>query len=95
MASSEKGRIRLNIQGGVQGVFFRASTREEAVRLHLAGWVRNLPDGSVEVLAEGAKNPLQELAEWCRHGPPYANVTHVEVSDEPYIGEFHTFETRF
>jgi acylphosphatase len=94
MASSEKGRIRLNVQGRVQGVFYRASTREEAVRLHLTGWVRNLPDGSVEILAEGKRNSLQALTEWCGHGPPYANVIHVKVFDEPYVGEFHTFETR-
>jgi acylphosphatase len=95
MASSEKVRIRMNIQGRVQGVFFRASTRDEAFSLDLKGWVCNLPGGGVEVLAEGDREPLLKLVAWCRHGPPYAEVTHVDISEEPYTGEFDTFHIRY
>jgi acylphosphatase len=95
MASSEKVRIRMNIQGRVQGVFFRASTRDEAFSLDLKGWVRNLPGGGVEVLAEGDREPLLKLVAWCRHGPPYAEVKHVDISEEPYTGEFDTFYIRY
>jgi acylphosphatase len=95
MTSAEKVRIRLYIQGRVQGVFFRASTRDEASSLNLKGWVRNLPDGGVEVLAEGGRKTLQKLVDWCRHGPPYAEVTQVDVLEEPYTGEFDTFDVRY
>jgi acylphosphatase len=70
---------RIIVHGMVQGVFFRASTRDEARRLGLAGWVRNLPDGSVEVLAEGRPEDVERLAAWCRRGPPAARVDNVTV----------------
>jgi acylphosphatase len=63
----------------VQGVSFRWHTREEAGALGLTGWVRNLPDGSVEVLAEGEQAPLEALARWVAHGPPHARVDHVDA----------------
>lgn len=62
----------------MQGVFFRASTREEARRLGLSGWVRNLPDGRVEVMACGEEQALRELLSWLGHGPAHANVTRVD-----------------
>ncbi|MEK6777765.1 MAG: acylphosphatase [bacterium] len=92
MASTKKERIRLVIHGRVQGVFFRASAQEEASRCNLAGWVRNLVNGSVEVVAEGDERALDEFAKWCSHGPPYAKVSHVDVSKESYTGEFYTFQ---
>lgn len=67
------------VRGRVQGVYFRASTRETAERLDLSGWVRNCPDGSVEVLAEGATAALQELISFLRTGPEGAIVSDVEV----------------
>ena len=70
------------VSGRVQGVFFRASTCEEAQRLGLRGWVRNLPNGSVEVLAEGETNKLDALKSFCRQGPPYARVDHLEVFEK-------------
>lgn len=70
------------VSGRVQGVFFRAYTCEEAQRLGLYGWVRNLPNGSVEVLAEGEPQKLEALKSFCRQGPPYARVDHLEVFDE-------------
>lgn len=75
-------RIRLFISGRVQGVCFRAYTADEGQKLGLKGWVRNLRDGRVEVLAEGPEDRLKALEAFCRKGPPYANVRNVEVVDE-------------
>lgn len=67
----------------VQGVYFRASTREKAEELGVTGEVRNLADGSVEVIACGTEEQLQELLKWCRVGPRHAEVEEVIVSDLP------------
>ena len=69
------------VHGRVQGVWFRDSTRREARRLGIAGYAINLPDGNVEVLACGASNALDELADWLQSGPPMASVTRVDVRD--------------
>lgn len=69
---------RLLVSGKVQGVFFRASTREQAQRLKLRGHARNLPDGRVEVLVAGDPAAVDALAQWLSHGPPMARVDHVE-----------------
>ncbi len=69
---------RFLVGGKVQGVWFRASTREEALRLGLRGHARNLDDGRVEVLAIGDAAAIDALAEWLRHGPPLARVEQVE-----------------
>jgi acylphosphatase len=66
------------IAGRVQGVFFRVRTCDFAIQRNLSGWVKNLHDGTVEVLAEGLKSNLQILLEWLRHGPKYAQVSKVE-----------------
>lgn len=70
---------KYRITGRVQGVFFRASTREQALRLGLTGHAINLPDGAVEVLACGDVARLDELAAWLWQGPPRAQVTQVEL----------------
>jgi len=72
------------IGGRVQGVFFRASAREQAQRLGLTGYVRNLPDGRVEVLACGPAGAVGQLREWLRTGPPQAQVTGVACEPLPY-----------
>jgi acylphosphatase len=72
---------RFRVGGKVQGVWFRASTREEAVRLGLRGYARNLPDGDVEVLAIGDEDALQRLAVWLQVGPPMARVDAVQRFD--------------
>jgi acylphosphatase len=69
--------VRCYVAGLVQGVFFRASTREQALRLGLTGYARNLPDGRVEVLVCGAQQGVAELQDWLRVGPPHARVTGV------------------
>lgn len=72
---------RFLVGGKVQGVFFRASTREQALELGLRGYARNLPDGRVEVLAEGDERALDALERWLHVGPPMANVETVDRSD--------------
>lgn len=84
-------RVSLRIKGRVQGVFYRQSAKEEAERLGLTGWVRNLPDGDVEAVAEGAPEQLSRFLEWCRRGPPAARVTDVEERHEEATGEFPGF----
>lgn len=69
---------RFLVSGKVQGVWFRASTRDEALRLGLRGCARNLDDGRVEVVAVGADDAVDQLARWLNHGPPLARVELVE-----------------
>ena len=88
-------RVHLYISGLVQGVFYRANTRDEARRLGLTGWVRNLPDGRVEAIVEGEEGRIKELIDWCHQGPPGAQVRDVEVRWEDYKGEFADFEIRY
>ncbi len=92
--SGDTQRLHLRITGLVQGVFFRVHTRDEARRLGLAGWVRNLPDGSVEAVAEGPRAALEQLAAWCHRGPPGAAVEQVEQSWAEPTGEHGGFSIR-
>lgn len=85
--SQRRSRVRIIVAGRVQGVFFRASARDEATRLGTVGWARNEPDGTVLIEAEGAPQALERFTEWCRAGPPEARVKHVEVSPIPPTGE--------
>lgn len=71
--------IRCYVSGRVQGVFYRASTRERAVQLGLRGYARNLPDGRVEVVACGDVSAINSLIAWLREGPPQAVVAELEV----------------
>lgn len=88
-------RVRLIIEGRVQGVWFRDSTRREAIRLGVHGWVKNRPDGRVEVLAEGPQDKVKELMVWCHHGPTAARVSHVHEIPEEWVGEFDSFDIVF
>ena len=72
---------RVRVSGRVQGVFFRAWTRDEARSLGVCGWVRNCADGSVEAHLEGDERSVTELIRRMRHGPPHAKVTDLKVSD--------------
>jgi len=87
----EKRRATLRIRGKVQGVYYRESSRREAMRLGLTGWVRNLSDGSVEAVAEGTPEALEAFVTWCHRGPTQARVTDVERADAEARGEFSTF----
>lgn len=84
-------RVSIFITGRVQGVFFRASALERAQSLNLLGWVRNLPDGAVEVVAEGPRYALEQLVEWCQQGPPAAEVDDVRERFSSALNEFRTF----
>ncbi len=74
------------MSGRVQGVFFRAGTRRAATSRGLAGWARNLPDGTVEVVVEGPADDVTRLLDWLRRGTPQSRVEDVVVEDEPAEG---------
>ncbi|MBW1647387.1 MAG: acylphosphatase [Deltaproteobacteria bacterium] len=84
----------LLIAGRVQGVFFRLETQRAAARLGASGWVRNLPDGTVEALVEGERPVVEALIDWCRRGPARARVDDVRIADRPYQGRLKGFEIR-
>lgn len=73
--------VEVVVHGRVQGVFFRDSCRAEAQRAHVAGWVRNEPDGTVRARLEGDREAVGRVLAWARHGPPHAEVEHVEVDE--------------
>jgi len=86
-SGGEVRRVRVLVEGRVQGVWFRDATHEEALRLGVAGWVRNLPDGRVEAVFEGPPAAVAALLGWTRGGPEHAVVTHLEICEEPPAGE--------
>jgi acylphosphatase len=88
-------RASVNFKGIVQGVFFRANTRDFANQVGVFGWVKNLPDGSVEALFEGEKEKIEELMELCKTKQPIAHVSDADVTWEEYKGEFSAFEIRY
>ncbi|HEX2226912.1 MAG TPA: acylphosphatase [Candidatus Binatia bacterium] len=89
-----RARAHVLVRGRVQGVYFRASAVYEAQNLGLTGWVRNCADGSVEALAEGDRNKMEEWIAWCRRGPSGARVEKVEIQWLPYTGEFAAFQIK-
>lgn len=91
----EKICVRLFISGIVQGVFFRENTRQIAQELGITGWVKNLPDGRVEIVAEGEKEKIQDLIEWAKVGPQFAKVEKVETFWEEFQNEFNSFEIKY
>jgi acylphosphatase len=84
--------LRARVFGRVQGVNFRYSTLQRAQRLRLTGWVRNEPDGSVAVAAEGPRAAVEALLAFLHHGPPYAQVERVEAEWLPASGSFDRFD---
>ncbi len=80
----------LLIKGKVQGVFYRVSAKEKAEEFQLTGWVKNTPEGNVEALVSGSKERIQQFIDWCKQGPPRAEVTDVIVTEKE-DGAFEAF----
>lgn len=92
---NEKVRVHIFVSGLVQGVFFRANTREKARELGLTGWVKNLPDRRVEAVFEGERGNVQKMIEWVKKGPSNAKVDGFKADFEEYTGEFDNFEVKY
>lgn len=88
-------RMHLIIEGRVQGVWFRESTRRQAVSLGISGWVKNRPEGTVEALLEGPEDAVLRLVAWCGKGPSAAGVTKIHETEETWRGEFDTFDVLY
>lgn len=86
-----KIHIHVMILGRVQGVWYRASTKQKAEELGLTGWVKNTADGNVEAIFEGEKSTVDEMIAWCRVGPPLAQVDDVKIIRKRVDGEFIGF----
>ena len=89
-----QARAQIIYTGRVQGVFFRANCQRNALSLGLKGWVRNLPDGSVESVVEGEKGAIERHMEWNRSEQPYADVTWIDVSWDGPKGDLTDFTVR-
>jgi acylphosphatase len=74
--------VHLLIKGKVQGVFFRATAKDIADEMAISGWVRNTPDGDVEIIAAGSQQNIDRFVEWCKHGPEKAIVTNVSITQK-------------
>ncbi|MEQ9302141.1 MAG: acylphosphatase [Cyclobacteriaceae bacterium] len=86
--------ILIEVSGRVQGVFFRASTKEFCDRLGIVGWVKNLPTGNVLIHAQGPIEQISKLKDWCRQGPPLSKVSEV-LDQNTKMGAFKDFEIRY
>ncbi len=91
----EIARVHVVVNGIVQGVFYRASAREEAQVLGLTGWVRNCLDGSVEAVFEGERGRIERVLKWCKTGPPGAKVKNIKSNWRAPTGEFDNFSIKY
>lgn len=90
-----KATLKATVHGRVQGVGFRASAVRRAGRLGLDGWVRNEPNGTVRVVAEGSKDKLEDMVDWLERGPSSANVTRVDTTYTDFQGVYSGFRVEF
>jgi acylphosphatase len=90
----ERKRAEIRVSGKVQGVFFRASTREQARARGLGGWVKNMPDGSVEAVLEGPAEDVEDVVEWAHEGPKSATVEDIDVRWMEPKNDTRTFDVR-
>lgn len=90
-----RANVHVVISGRVQGVWFRASTKQKAEQLGLTGWVRNTSKGNVEAIFEGEEDIVKEMIDWCHHGPPSAQVEHVKIKNQPPTNGFGGFSIRY
>jgi acylphosphatase len=88
-------RVHVHISGLVQGVFFRAKIRKEALSLGISGLVRNLSDGRVEAVFEGEDRHVDAMVQWCKVGPSHAVVEDLRADEEPFSGLFKDFSIRY
>ena len=88
-------RVRLRIYGRVQGVFYRATAREQARRLGLTGYVKNEMDGSVTAEVQGPEDKINEFIIWAHNGPPLAEVVKVDIEELPIVEDEKAFEVRY
>ena len=87
-----KTRVHVMISGRVQGVSFRYNARAKALSFGIKGWIRNTSGGMVECEFEGTEQAVEEMMAYCREGPRWAKVTHVEVTRLDYTGKYSTFQ---
>ena len=87
--------VHVYVSGYVQGVAYRYSAIRQAKHLGVTGWVKNLRDGRVEVLIEGEEPQVNQMVDWCGHGPRSAHVTNIQTEQLPYSGKFHRFDVVF
>jgi len=87
-----KKRANIIVSGRVQGVFFRVYAKQKAEKLKLIGWIRNVPNGQVEIVAEGEEKDLKDLIKQCYNGPSGAKIEEVTVEWGNYKGEFNEFK---
>ncbi len=88
-------RAHVIVSGKVQGVFYRATTKETAENFGVNGWVKNRPDGNVEAIFEGDKKTVDLVLKWCSKGPLFAKVKEVNISWEEYSGEYSDFRISY
>lgn len=90
-----KIQVKVVVTGRVQGVFYRARTKEKADLLGIKGYVKNLPDGSVEAVFQGEALSVTKMTNWCRKGPAAAKVEHVSIQKDEMISDVDTFQIRY
>ena len=88
-------QVKLTVSGKVQGVFFRHHTRQQALILGLCGYVKNLANGDVEIVAQGDELQVDRLIEWSKSGSPAAEVNHLQLETMPHEDEFPDFVIRY
>ncbi len=88
-------QVKIKVYGRVQMVMFRDATQRQARKLCLIGWVKNEPDDTVQIVAEGEEKELEKLVEWCYNGPVLARVDKIDVEWEKTSGQFNKFEIRY
>ena len=85
-------RVSVIVTGRVQGVCFRYATHRQALAIGVTGWVKNLPDGSVQTCIQGEETTVKQLLDWLHDGPPNARVDQIEIDRQEYIEEFNGFQ---
>jgi acylphosphatase len=95
MSLGIKKHLDVRVYGKVQGVTYRLSANKEAKKLGLVGYAKNLPDGTVQIEAEGNENKLKLFLNWCKNGSELSQVSDIEYDINDNIKEFDKFETRW